>query len=1051
MKRSSGWLAVWRLYGSLVAAAVVASLLMIGTPPTAAMAQPNPANPGGGNAGGGNAGGNAGGGNVVRGVPLGSLGAGGPARRVPDDDYYISLASYYSGDYAVSRRNFLDVSRGGIKAFDGRRWIDSICYHTMLGECHYQMGDLVASLDQHTTALSLYLANLTWMVRVDFPPTPDLMARVSRPPTWGASRRTVALGRYPDTLRTFMGQTDAGNMAAVQQGGVIAQPQLYPIGAMEILRCIAISLKRRAELVGPTGQFDPATERILAAVMQRPGPANHWSQCFLDLQVGLALIAAGKPAQAASELQKSLLAGGQFEHPLTCLALLELGKISLAAGQWDAAATAFTEATYSAAIYGQYDVLEEAFRGAVATHLQRGNKTFFAPLEPAAIWADRTSVSLQTTLYTLAAENLLAIGETARAIAMLAKARTVLGRHDALLGFAGARYQFELAKASFQTGNLAAGNSALAAAMVFQTKGSKRVFQSVLANNLYVANVLSDRSADALYSEVLREPQPADWASEPMETLAVSMVNRLGAMENWFEVALKRNEHEKACEIADRVRRQRFFASLPLGGRMLALRWILDGPAESLGDRGALQRRDIFAKYPQFAETARLIETLRQEIAKEPLSFETPEAMKPAQQKYEQLAKLAAAQELLLHDMSVQRLPADYAFPPLLAIRDLQARLPEKTLILAYYNGARGLYGFAINREKYAVFRVDAPNKVRADLAEMAKRMGLRDRTQPLAGKDLSDLEWRVLGERIGAALTNNAKPESWEQYSEVVIVPDGPLWYCPFEALPVGRDGASLIAKCPVRYVPTVSLAAPDLRPARVNPRTAVVAGRLYPAEDLKVAAGAADELAGVLPLVTRLPNRLPAPSSLVAKFVDRLVVYHDMEDSDRAPYDWSPVQIDQKKPASNLGSLLTMPWGGPSQVIYPGFHTAIESGLKKGGSGDELFLTVCGLMATGTQTALLSRWRVGGQSSYDLVREFAQELPHAPASAAWQRSVLLKMDAEIDPAREPRVRPGPPGESVSARHPFFWSGYLLADTAAPPTPPADKAGAQVAVPAVK
>ena len=49
--------------------------------------------------------------------------------------------------------------------------------------------------------------------------------------------------------------------------------------------------------------------------------------------------------------------------------------------------------------------------------------------------------------------------------------------------------------------------------------------------------------------------------------------------------------------------------------------------------------------------------------------------------------------------------------------------------------------------------------------------------------------------------------------------------------------------------------------------------------------------------------------------------------------------------------------------------------------------------------------------------------------------------MDAEIDFEREPRVRPAAPGESLSARYPFFWSGYLLADTAAPPTPPADAA----------
>ena len=42
----------------------------------------------------------------------------------------------------------------------------------------------------------------------------------------------------------------------------------------------------------------------------------------------------------------------------------------------------------------------------------------------------------------------------------------------------------------------------------------------------------------------------------------------------------------------------------------------------------------------------------------------------------------------------------------------------------------------------------------------------------------------------------------------------------------------------------------------------------------------------------------------------------------------------------------------------------------------GNEVFLSVCGLMANGARTMLLSRWRTGGQTSFDLVREFIQEL---------------------------------------------------------------------------
>ena len=68
-------------------------------------------------------------------------------------------------------------------------------------------------------------------------------------------------------------------------------------------------------------------------------------------------------------------------------------------------------------------------------------------------------------------------------------------------------------------------------------------------------------------------------------------------------------------------------------------------------------------------------------------------------------------------------------------------------------------------------------------------------------------------------------------------------------------------------------------------------------------------------------------------------------------------------------------------------------------------------------------------------LVREFVQELPFASAADAWQRSVQLGMERDIDVDREPRVKPGDLEASIKADHPFFWSGYLLADTGGRPT----------------
>ena len=75
---------------------------------------------------------------------------------------------------------------------------------------------------------------------------------------------------------------------------------------------------------------------------------------------------------------------------------------------------------------------------------------------------------------------------------------------------------------------------------------------------------------------------------------------------------------------------------------------------------------------------------------------------------------------------------------------------------------------------------------------------------------------------------------------------------------------------------------------------------------------------------------------------------------------------------------------------------------------------------MSTGTRTVLLSRWRSGGQSSLDLVREFTQELPHTTPADAWQRAVQVvsnvsrlvrgRAAAEEGPFRQHRVAGGAP-----------------------------------------
>jgi hypothetical protein len=203
-----------------------------------------------------------------------------------------------------------------------------------------------------------------------------------------------------------------------------------------------------------------------------------------------------------------------------------------------------------------------------------------------------------------------------------------------------------------------------------------------------------------------------------------------------------------------------------------------------------------------------------------------------------------------------------------------------------------------------------------------------------------------------------------------------------------------------------------------------------------------------------------MPAPSPLIASLLDALVVLADVDANGTDPFAWAPLPIDRGGQAGTLDQWLAIAGEGPQRIMLPGMHTLAERGGKasrrKGAPppGSELFNASCALMSAGAETILLSRWRVGGQSTLDLVREFAQELPHAAAANAWKRSVQVAMESPIDPASEIRVKAGREPVDLTAKHPFFWAGYLVVDSGWAPAEEPAAAEAQappaVAPPAV-
>jgi len=963
------------------------------------------------------------------------------AGRSPSPAYRGTFGAMYDGEYLRALKSFQSEGRGAVK-MGTSLWIDSICYHAMAGECYYEMGRLPEALEHYTAAVNLYLAYPQWLTQVQYPAAglqPARQMNLRTRPTWGASTRATQPAQFQDMMPIGVGRLDAGR--AFQEGGVVANPMLVNIGVVEIVRCTTLAIRRRAELLGPACRYDAVTEQLLSTLSAKPGLPNHWSECWIDVQLGLAQLAAGKQDQGVKSLERGLTAAGRFDHPMTAVALVELGRAAMARGDLKAAENYFTEATYSAAFFEDIRLLEEAFRYGAMVHQITQPQTVYPPLAEALLWAKRNGFrELSCSLLVSLAESHAALGQTPAAAAELAEAGKWLARRDMAAGRLGARHAFVGSRVFFQQGNVAAGDTDVAKAMDYLSHGSHWLFHVTLADRLCVDGTITPRVAIDLYAEVLRDPEPEDWLFRPDESLATLVTPHFEPLEHWFEMAMDRKDHERALEITDRVRRHRFFTTLPFGGRLESLRWILEGPEEVLPERARQQRRGLLAAFPAYEKLSKDAVALRTRLHQADPAPEDPKQGVALQQGLAELGKLSAAQEILLRQIAVSRQAADLVFPPLRATADVQKGLPDGTAMLVFFATRRGTVAFLMNNARYDYWVLGSQVAIKRKIATLLRALGQFDANREVALDDLNKKGWQRPAQELLDSILANSQADFKTDFKQLIVVPDGLLWYVPFEALTVAVDGEpeTLISRFQIRYAPTVGLAVPDGRRRKNVVRTGVALGRLFPRDEDAVAREAFDELAKVTPGAVALPPSPPAGSALYRVLFDELVVYDDIAVGKDGPYAWQPIPANRSKVGNSLADWLVLPWGGPQTIVLPGFHTIAETGLKRAGDvpGGEMFLSVCGLMAGGTRTVLLSRWRTGGPSSFGLIREFVQELPHAPPAEAWQRAVLVARDSRIDLEKEPRIKKEseratkPVQNAPKAEHPFFWAGYMLIDS---------------------
>jgi tetratricopeptide (TPR) repeat protein len=960
--------------------------------------------------------------------------ASGQQRSIPSASYFGHFPLLHAGEYREALQGFR--SERGIRTVQSR-WIDSICIHTMTGECYYKLGQYGDALDQYTAALNLYLAFSNWMVQLR--DSTAVAPAVNRPRLpWGQTTRNAKLARVPAML---IQQGRPITERDLRKGGVIASPTLHTINAAEIVRCTCLAMMRRAEILGPLSKHDTLTDQVLAAASLRQGIPNHWSQAWLDAQLGFANVAAGNAGQALGLLKQSCLLGGEMDHPITGLALLQMGKISLEAGKLPEAALYFEEASYTAAEHNDFTVMEEAFRYGSIVHAMSRPKNVFAALEPAAAWATKRGArELQTSLLIQAAESAASIGQTKQAVALLTQAKGLIGRRIMAACEIGARLQHITALTHYQLGAVPVGDDALNDALRIYKNHCPWLYQLALTSTQLSKGGLSAREAVAIFERLADDPTPTDWVVRPLDCLAVLSTPHHAAFEQWFEASRER-ELETALEVAERARRHRFYSALPLGGRLLALRWLLESHDEALDAAARLQRQDLQSRYPAYVELGKRATALRAQLKALPLvpNKENADELRKQDELLSDLNKTAAAQEVILREIALRREPANFCFPPMVKTKDVQAALPSGTVLLNIFATSRQTYATLLAKEKYATWNVDRPDVVEKKIVAMLRAMGNHDGARELPASQFAAgaPPWQQPAREAIESLLKGSKVNFAQKFDELVVVPDGVLWYLPFEAVHVGDPKAStpLLDKTRVRYAPTMGLAFTGRTGRIESPEIGLVTSKAAPRDEGMTDDAFLTRLKAAVPRLTVLNGQLTFPSPLYASLLDGLIVLDDVTNTLQSPFDWSPIPLDRQKGAGALGNWLSLPWKTTDVVVVTGFHTPSENGLKDpAAKGQDLFLASCAIMATGARTVVLSRWRTGGQSSRELVRQFVQELPFSTAAEAWQRAVQLVRESPLDVANEPRVRNAAGAGAIDGQHPFFWAGYLVLDSGVVP-----------------
>lgn len=965
-------------------------------------------------------------------------------------DYYAlqsQNSALFEGDFRAAERVAQNLYRGGYRE-GNQRWVDSTAYLYLMGETRYQAGDYAGAMQAFDEAIEIYSAVIHWAARVDRwdaqPITPDTNAvRVARI-TWGQPTRVPSIGRFPNSFSVRFGQDIIvpGDKGATR----IPQERIVPVNVIEMYRAVALVIRRRDQILGSLSQVDAPARTLRAQLGEaRAIVPGTLPTALGSILYGISVSGEGDYERSTGILQEYLQING-MDHPLTPVALLQIGWNQYLMGEYRLAKATLLEASYSAAFFNQLDLVRESLVLAGRAHVAVNRDQPLPELDLAFEWARVQGMRVAQVQYAMvAAENAIENGQNPVAAQYLDTASGLLRSAD--LKKSGLALRLNVLQQAFAAIEGRVDNlQPLQAALVAYRPATPWAFQVEMLVNPARRRSLTTTALTALIERVLRDPTQQDWDRDPFECLAYLTGDRSLFLADALTIHLNKRNFPEALLASENLRRVQFFSRLTLGGRLMSFRQLLTRTADELTPEMRRKQTELYGRFTNLKQTLDRAQTALVKLQTKPVA--PPEAdLKAWEAEVAELSVLSSQIESQLVHVSVRRDAIPLLFPPPVDLERIQTLIPVKTLCLVIVHHNNIYHSFLVTKEKVvhqsALNQTDVAKAIRG----LAKSWGHTSPSAVLDPRVVTDQTWKKASHQMFKAMIPNGTPEFWDSFDEVVVVPGGMFWYLPFETFALGEAPESelLIDKVAVRYAPSLSLAFSDQLPKRLQ-RAVLYPGKIDLRDEDGWAANSTTALRGAWPQLTTVEGG-QVPTQAVGTLVNAMIYLHEIKQP-LWPAPWSsPANKKDGYLQLDLDRWIGYPNVGPEFLYVAGGNSAIVDGIKGNLAGEELEYYSTLLMASGVQSMVLPRWRTGGHVPYDLPVAVLKRMSESTTAVAMREAILEIRQAPLDAARQTRLRSSRGEAPATADHPFWWAGQMVIDRGSwyrePDDAPAAEAGA--------